>query len=93
MTLLRFDVLSFFGRFQYIEDFNLKIYNRWGELMIEITDLNGNWNGKAVSGNPAPAGTYTWVATYRSSKNPNPSGNNPEDFISVKERGSFVLIR
>jgi hypothetical protein len=57
----------------YAQDYNLKIYNRWGIKVFEgdlISDHQnkGNWeaigwDGK-INGNPADAGVYYWVATY-----------------------------
>jgi gliding motility-associated-like protein len=36
----------------------LQIFNRWGNLMAEVTDLNGGWNGKTQSGADASDGVY-----------------------------------
>ena len=47
---------------QYISQFEMDIFNRWGELMFSTTDLSAGWDG-TFKGNPMPEGTYTFVAT------------------------------
>ena len=37
----------------------LKIYNRWGVLLFETTDLQKGWDGK-YNGQPQPVGTYVY---------------------------------
>ncbi|MEM1327011.1 MAG: gliding motility-associated C-terminal domain-containing protein [Bacteroidota bacterium] len=37
------DVIRVFG--PHIEALNLKIFNRWGELVFETDDVDGEWNG------------------------------------------------
>ncbi|MFH0867391.1 MAG: choice-of-anchor L domain-containing protein [Bacteroidota bacterium] len=44
--------------------FNIKIFNRWGNMVYESDDMNAGWNGKTVD-YKAPAGTYTWVLYYK----------------------------
>lgn len=34
------------------------IFNRWGNKIVEITDLNYKWDGKTVDGNELPDGVY-----------------------------------
>lgn len=46
---------------------NLRIYNRWGELIFETSDLDIGWDGSEPnSDRVAPTGTYYWTVTYRS---------------------------
>ncbi|MDF3027752.1 MAG: hypothetical protein K0S23_2059 [Fluviicola sp.] len=45
-------------------DFDLQIYNRWGELIWESHDANAGWDG-TYNGKLAPQGTYTWVIRTR----------------------------
>ena len=48
------------------EDFyNLKIVNRWGQLVFESHEDEYNWNGKVFNeGLESPSGTYYYVFTY-----------------------------
>ena len=43
-----------------IYDFELLIYNRWGEIIWESNDVSVGWDGTYV-GQMAPAGVYTWI--------------------------------
>lgn len=72
------------------EDFQLFIYNRWGELIYQSDELDREvhkWNGgyKNNPGQLLPAGTYTYVVKYKSSY-------RPQDGIQEK-RGGVVLLR
>ncbi len=47
-------------------DFNLSIWNRYGERLFETTDPKQAWNGKKNNtGDLAPMGVYIVVVTYR----------------------------
>lgn len=41
-------------------DFELLIYNRWGELLWESHDIEVGWDG-TYGGEIVPTGTYTWI--------------------------------
>jgi len=75
------------------EDFQIFLYNRWGELVYQSNGLDDEgdqskqWNG-GYNNNASqllPAGTYSYVVKYRSSY-------RPEDGIQEK-RGGVVLLR
>ncbi len=44
-----------------ITNYNLKIYNRWGNLVFESNDANQRWLPES---NNSILGAYTWVAEY-----------------------------
>lgn len=46
---------------QFTEQFELKIFNRWGELMFLSDDFNQGWNG-TYKGSLMPEGTYVFRA-------------------------------
>jgi len=51
------DIFAAKGR--YFVEFNLEIYDRWGNVIFESQDLSSGWNGTANDGvTPAPAGDY-----------------------------------
>lgn len=62
-----------------LKSFN--IYNRWGTLLYESTDLNAGWDGK-FKDQPQPFGVYVWVIEAVS-----PSGQ------TIKQTGNVTLIR
>jgi gliding motility-associated-like protein len=45
-------------------NFELLIFNRWGEIIWETHDINSAWDGTYL-GKIVPAGTYTWVARVK----------------------------
>jgi gliding motility-associated-like protein len=46
-----------------IPEFELKIFNRWGEMVFITKDLQGKWNGMHKS-HPAPTDVYIWQARF-----------------------------
>ena len=78
-----FKVYSFF----ISDNFEIAIYNRWGELVFQSKDRNFRWNGGYNNnvGQPLPGGTYSYVIKYESSY-------RPEEGIK-EQRGGIVLLR
>ena len=62
-----------------IEQFEMYVYNRWGELLYKTDEVgrNGGWDGK-YKGKLCPAGAYVWMV-----------------FINgeLTNKGTFMLIR
>jgi gliding motility-associated-like protein len=68
---------------QDVVGYELKIYNRWGELIFVSTSESEIWNGLS-KGEKAPEGSYTWQLTYR-------NANQPDDILT--HSGTVMLIR
>lgn len=47
-----------------VTDFNIKIFNRWGEFLYESNDVNFEWDGY-YNGKLVRDGTYVWKIFYR----------------------------
>jgi hypothetical protein len=62
--------------------FNLKIYNRWGEMVFETSSLYTPWDGTLKSGNEAPQGNYVWISKYYDIQG-----------VERNEKGQVLLIR
>ena len=62
-------------------DFNMKIFNRWGELVFESNDKDLGWNGK-YQGRLLPMGSYVFVIRVTQ------AGGRV-----VEDKGNLVLIR
>lgn len=45
-----------------IVDLNCKIFNRWGQLVAELTTIDMAWDGHSISGIAQPAGVYYYIA-------------------------------
>ncbi len=56
--------------------YNLRIYNRWGELVFETSDVNEGWDG-TFNNKPQPLSVYVWYAEYsfRDGKKNSKAGN------------------
>jgi gliding motility-associated-like protein len=66
-----------------MQDFSMRIFNRWGEMIFETKDPSEHWNGrKKNKGDAVPEGVYLCITTYKSSR-----GENNE------VRGYVTLIR
>lgn len=50
------------------QDYEILIFNRWGELIWESHDINVGWDG-TYNGKRVPQGSYSWVAKVKSSYN------------------------
>ncbi len=64
-----------------IQNFQLLVFNRWGENVYETRTQTDGWNGEN-NGQPAPSDVYAWVASY----------TTPEGQI-VKMKGDVTLLR
>ena len=73
------DVFFVFG--QFVEKFEMNIFNRWGELLFTTNNLDTGWDGK-FKGVTQPEGTYAFIA-------------NLTDLTgrTFKRSGSVVLLR
>ena len=49
---------------QKIEDFQIEIYNRWGQMVYKSFDLNDGWDG-TFNGKKLPTGTYVYKIKTR----------------------------
>lgn len=49
-------------------DFNLLIFNRWGEVIFESNDARVGWDG-TYAGKYVQEGTYTWKIEFKTTKN------------------------
>jgi gliding motility-associated-like protein len=67
-----------------ITGFSMRIFNRWGELVFESSDVHHGWNGM-IKGNYAAPDTYAWKIVYQISSQTNSS--------STTLHGTVILIR
>ncbi len=48
------------------EGFSMMVFDRWGELVFESSDINRGWNGSVKNiGKLCPDGIYTWTAVAK----------------------------
>ena len=68
---------------QDVTEYDLKIFNRWGELVFASTSESEVWDGNYRSVK-AEEGTYSWKLTYRNV--------NQAEVVQVKI-GVVLLVR
>tara|TARA_B110000967_G_C18782246_1_gene508893 strand:+ start:503 stop:967 length:465 start_codon:yes stop_codon:yes gene_type:complete len=44
---------------QSLSDFQIEVYNRWGQMVYKSKNISDNWNGK-YNGKDLPPGTYVY---------------------------------
>ena len=67
-----------------ITDYNIKIFNRWGELVFESSNPNISWNG-TFKNQLCELGVYVYVALYKDNNNL----TQPQKII----KGNVMLMR
>ena len=80
------DVFRVISSAENLTGFSMQIFDRWGELVFESTDINQGWNGQ-IKNRLAPADTYVWVITYQQFSISNVNA------AKTSKRGTVVLIR
>ncbi len=75
------DEFKITGFFEGVKSFNMKIYNRYGELLYENDDYTQGWDGLSKERN-APADVYVYYIQYINTR------DEVKDF-----KGNFTLIR
>ena len=85
------DFFLMYGNGVNQDNFNFTIYNRWGEIVFETTDVNTmltiGWDGRSNE-QQQPVGTYVWVMTGFQDDN----DNTPLQFAG-KNTGTILLKR
>jgi len=70
-------------RYDFVKTYHLYIYNRWGQLIFETSDINTGWDG-TYKVKPAPQGTYVYKIVYTASS----TGNEPQSVA-----GNVMVVR
>ncbi|GEM_PF-1020512 len=68
----------------FVNDFEIYIYSRWGELLFTSSTLEFKWDGK-VNGQLVPVGTYPYIIKFTSRFEPERG--------TFEQRGSVTVIR
>lgn len=64
-----------------INEFNMKIFNRWGQVVFETNDINTGWNGLNDKGN-SKSDTFVYLISFQDAEN---------NFIEKK--GHITLVK
>ena len=68
---------------EYVDKFEIFIFNRWGDMVFQSADINFKWDG-TLNGELLPADQYTWVVRYTSSF---------RDRGTLEQYGGVMLLR
>lgn len=68
-----------------LASFEMKIYNRWGQMIFESNAYNEGWDGRTKSGQKVPAGTYFYRISMDLYRN--------EKIVTESVNGTLTLIR
>jgi len=71
-----------FGNGINLNTFELFVFDRWGEVIFESTNMEQGWNGKVKGGKIAPVGVYTWLVKFRDFKG-----------VMHEKSGSVTVVR
>ncbi len=80
---------EFFVYHKYVstDNFDVKIYNRWGEIVFQSNDRDFRWDG-TYNGRQAPLGTYPYVVKFKGDTDTAETGS------TIRERrGGVTIIR
>ncbi len=64
-----------------ITKFNIRIFNRWGQVVYSSMDILEGWDGK-MNGEICPEGNYVWVIYYEDDKK-----------TTTSNKGTVMLLR
>lgn len=74
---------------EYIDEFEMTIYNRWGELIFQSFDINSGWDGSFLEGDFfIPDMIATWLIRYKPQPAP---GTCDAHWYELK--GHVVILR
>jgi len=74
------DVFKAIGQPDNLSSFSMTIFNRWGQMVFESSDISLGWDG-TYQGKPAPSGTYVYRLDYSISSR------------SFDTSGTVILVR
>lgn len=66
---------------EHITDFNLQVFNRWGEVIFSTRDIEEGWDG-SLKGEDCPEGLYVWAIYYRE-----------DNRHTVTNKGTVMLVK
>lgn len=83
------DYFTPFPGYRFVPKIEMKIYNRWGELVFETTDPNIHWDGKDKSGHDVSDGVYLYAGYYYEQ---HINGLVKKPLSGAKKGGGFIHV-
>jgi gliding motility-associated-like protein len=78
------DSFKVFGMEKYLKNFQLYVFNRWGEVIYKTSDFYNAWDGNYRE-DQMPVGVYPYLITYEL-KDPELTGER-------KQNGKVTIVR
>ena len=66
-----------------VEDYTLYVYDRWGTLVFQTDRVLDTWTGIEINGKEASAGTYFWMAKFKTKCNTDNSEQNLKGYVQL----------
>ncbi len=70
---------------QYVGDFQIIIFNRWGTIIYQAQDKEFQWDATDLSGNQVPQGLYAYIISF--------SSTEENDDRRYEQRGGVNVLR
>ncbi|MCX6270127.1 MAG: DNRLRE domain-containing protein [Bacteroidetes bacterium] len=74
----------FLPKYKNITDYEMVVYNRWGQLIFTTHDLDNGWDG-TYKGSECAVGVYFYMATFTLNRDLHP--------VRQMDKGSVTLLR
>lgn len=58
----------FYAKGTYVKDFEMYIFDRWGQMIFHTVDINKKWDGRRAGGDICQEDVYDYIATATSIK-------------------------
>jgi gliding motility-associated-like protein len=69
---------------EYVGDFQIIIFNRWGTIVYQSNDKNFEWDATDLNGVEVPQGLYAYIINFRSTEG---------DDRTYEQRGGVNVVR
>lgn len=70
-----------FNQIRFIKNFQLNVYNRWGQVIFESNQPNRKWDARTTSGEPLSDGVYFYTLEFLITDKP------------IRLKGTVTLLR
>ncbi len=66
----------------FVKEFEMLVFNRWGEKVYQTTDKNANWSGEFKESEFGSSNVYFWILTYKGWDN-----------IKYRDDGTLTIVK
>jgi gliding motility-associated-like protein len=66
----------------FVKEFEMLVFNRWGEKVYQTMDKNDNWSGEFKESEFGSSNVYFWILTYKGWDN-----------ITYRDNGTLTIVK